>query len=97
MKNAENRWFNVVVTLTDSGAAKSRCDRISGLGSDDALDGFGSLLTAKRALQAAAPADFKTQSFNVRGDDVSRVMGELPKMLRTAWDKIENVKISEAV
>lgn len=97
MKNANNRWFTVTVTLTDAGASKSRCDGISALGSDQALDGFGSLLAKKHAIQAAAPADYKTHDFKVRGDYVGRVMGEMAKTLRVGWEMISNIKIEEAL
>ena len=85
----------MTVTVSNSGASKTRCDGISKLGSDQALDGFGTLLAKKHALQAAAPEDFKVRDFKVRGDDVSRVMAEMPEMMGLGWDMIENIKINE--
>lgn len=92
---SQNQWFKLTVTLTNSGSSKFRADGISSLGSDKALAGFQSLLNKKHGLQAASPADFKTQEFKVRDDDISRVMGDLPKMLRLGWAHIASVAISE--
>lgn len=97
MQNANNRWFALVVTLTDAGASQYRCDAISSLGSDKALDGFATLLNKKHAIQSASPADYKQCDFKVRGDDIGRVVGEMAKTLRVGWEMIENIKIAEAV
>jgi hypothetical protein len=95
MKNANNRWFNVTVNLTDAGASKFRCDGVSSLGSDKALDGFNSLLIKKHSIQSAGVVSFKTHTFHVRGDYLSRFMGGLDKTLRLSWNMIETISVNE--
>lgn len=72
-------------------------DSISNLGSDQGLEGFGSLLAKKHARQAASPQEFARHEFKVRGDDVSRVLGEVNKMIGVGGQHIANISITEDI